>query len=109
MKILQTSLKYCANLGIYSSHQLNQKLPFNKRVVVGFLLFECTLISECVYIFHVADGFMDRMMGISLFYGTFTIFICFASIVFRQALFFESFEKCENLIDASEALFSMNF
>lgn len=105
MKIFNKIRKQYAILGICSSKQLTQKHPFNNRVLVGFLLFGCGAASKFAYIFYTANDFMEYMVWICSTSGAIIVFICYAAIVFKQILLFESIDNMERLIDSSEIQF----
>lgn len=89
-----------AIIGISSPTQSNQKYAFMK-VLFGFLFFGCTFVSYFIYIFYVASGFMEYVACIGVTSGTFIIFVCFASVVFRKTTIFECIDSIEKLIDTS--------
>lgn len=102
LQIFQTVQRQYAILGISSSHQSNRKYPFSERVLFGFLLFGCNIVSHAVYIFHVADGFMEYVECICVTSGSILIYIGFAAIVLGQTAIFETIDKIGKLIDTSE-------
>lgn len=108
MKILQTIQKYYAILGVsQSSHQLSEKCPclFSERVLILFLLLECCIAAHFMYMFRVANEFMEYVESICATSGNIIIFVCFATIVFKTTTVFQSIEIIEKLIDTSEIRF----
>lgn len=104
MKIFQTIRGFCEILGISSENQSIAKYPFNERELLGFTIFACCVVSQFLYIFHVANGFMEYMGCICVTFGNIIIFISFVDFVFKKTLLFHSFDNIENLIDASKWL-----
>lgn len=109
MKILEIIQKHFASLGITSPHQSKEKNPFNGRVFFGFLMFGCVIASQSLYIFHVANGFMEHIQGISQTSASFIIFVCFATFVFERNVLFECIGNLEELIEASKTSFQLEF
>lgn len=108
MKIFRTYKKNYAILGIELSNQSTQKYPFNPRVFFGFLSFGCAIIFEFVYIFHVANAFMEYVVAICTTSGTIIMLVCFAAIVFKRNLLFDAIDITEKLIDTSEYNFEFS-
>lgn len=108
MKILKTVQNHYATLGVSSSKQLTKKYPFSERVFFGFFLFVYLLVSELVYIYYVAIGFMEYMDCICTISTSIIIFVCFMAIVHRKTTLFESIENLEKLIETSEPLLSFH-
>lgn len=104
MKLFEIVQQHCALLGISSTNQTTQKCQFNERVLLGFLLFGCIFASYFVYIFRVANGFLDYMVGICTLSGHILIFVCFVTIISKKVLMFESIDRIEKLIDTSEPI-----
>lgn len=103
MKIFQTVQSQYAILGITrSSNHSTQELPFNGKILFGFLLFGCLIISGLVYILHVASGFMEQMQGVSSILASTMMCICFVDIVLGKTTLFEIIDNVEKLLDASE-------
>lgn len=104
MDIFRTIQTKLAVLGINSSNQAILKNAFNRRVLFGFLLFGCTVISELMYIFHVASGFMESMDIISATFGSILVFVSFATMVSKRTSLFESINNLEKFIGASKKI-----
>lgn len=105
MKIFQTVRKQYVIVGINLSNQWTQKYPFSKRVLFGFLLFGYLILSQFVYSFHVADGFMEYVECVSSTSAGILVFVCFAAIDFRKTTLFEIIDNIEKLVDTSEPIF----
>lgn len=99
MKIFRTIQERYAILGIIP---LNQTIPFNTRVLRGFALFGCSLVSHMVYIFRMDNDFMKFVEGICSTFGSVIVLVCFTAIAFKKELLFECIGKIEELIDTSE-------
>lgn len=108
MKVLETVQMHYTTLGICSSHQPSQQHSFNERILAGFLMFGCVVVLHFMYIFRVANGFMDHMVCICSLSGNSITFICFVTVVLKSNLLFKIIDNLEMLIDASE-LFSSHF
>lgn len=102
MKVFKLVQRHYATLGISSSNQWTQKSPFSPRELFVFSLFGCALISHFVYIFRVADGFMDYMVSLCSTSAGFMGIICFAAIDLRKSKLFECTDNMEKLIETSE-------
>lgn len=102
MKIFKTIQEKYAILGISSSKHWTQKYSSGARLLFGFLLFGCNIVSLLLYILLVASGFMEYMECISTASGTFIMFVCYATIVFKRTLIFETIDNIEIVIVTSE-------
>lgn len=106
MKIFQTIQRHYVSLGISSPAPSSQKNPINTRVFIGFLLFGLNAASQLIYIIYVANDFMGYMEVICASSGSTIIFVCFAAIVHKMTLLFETIDSIEKLIDSREPLSS---
>lgn len=104
MKVFKVVQRHYATLGISASNRTSNFKPSKKRIVFGFLLFGGLIVSNLVYTFYVANGFMEYMECICATSATIIIFICFAAIVYRRTLLFENIDNIEKLIDTSEPI-----
>lgn len=103
MKIFNIIKRQYATLGVSPSNQWTQKHPFNGKVSFGFSLFAYLFLSQLMYIFHVANNFMEYMVSIcSVSAGT-IIFLCFAAIVFRKTKLFACIDSMEKVLETSES------
>lgn len=103
MKIFKIIQRHYAILGIFpSSNQSPKTWSFNKRVLIGFSLFGCLIISKFLYIFRGDTGFIEYMDGICTTLLSILSFLCFAIIVFRRATLFEGIDNIEKLIETSK-------
>lgn len=111
MKIFQSVLKHFATLGISSSssYQSTQKYPFNKRIFFGCTLLGWAIISQFVYIFRVANNFMEYVECVCLISGTTIVLICLATIAFRRTLLFSGIRELENLIETIKSFFDYRY
>lgn len=104
IKIFRTVREHYAIVGISPTILLpNQHLPFDERVLLGFLSFVCTTVSQVVYLLHIASHFMEYVECACSLSGTIIIFVCFMSIVFRKTTLFDSIDDIEKLIDSSKS------
>lgn len=105
MKVFRLLQQQYAIVGISSSNpSSDQKLPSSIRILIGFATFGWNIVSLFLYIFYVANGFMEYMVCICVTSGTLIIFVCFAAIVYRKARLFELIDNIEELIDTSESI-----
>lgn len=102
MKIFQKIQKQYAVLGVSSSNPWARKHSFNKRVLMGILMFGCIIASHFEYIFRVANGFLEYMACIASLSGNIITFVSFAAIVVRWNLLFENIDNMEKLIRTSK-------
>lgn len=106
MKIFQTVRRQYAILGIIrTSNQSIQKYPFTKTVFFGLSSVGCLIISQFMYIFYEANGFMDYINAICATSVTIIIFVCIAAIAFKRTVLFEHYDKIETLLDTSKKQF----
>lgn len=98
MKIFQIVRKQYAIVGLCSPSDH----PHNGKILVGFLLFACNLASHMVYIYRVADGFMEYMTCICSISATFTMFVCYAAFVYRKAKLFNCADELGELVETSK-------
>lgn len=106
MKFFETIQMHALTLGVSSSNHSSQKYPFNRRVLVGFLIFGCSILSHLSYIFLVANGFMDYMVCICSTWASILMFAGFAIIVFKSASVFDSIDNFETFVDTSKLVSS---
>lgn len=78
-------------------------------MLFGFLLFACLISSNLVYIFQVADGFMEYMESICATSASMIIFVCFAAIARRKPTLFKSIENTEKFIETRNDLVPNSF
>lgn len=102
MKIFKIIQKHYAVLGIGPPNQLAQKNAFNVRILIGFSLFGYLIASQLVYIFRVANGFIDYIVCICSTSAGIIVFIGFLSIVFQKSTLFKSIKNMEKLINSSK-------
>lgn len=107
MKILRIIRKEYAILGVGPSNQ--STCSFSNRVVVGFLLFAWLLSSQTVYVFYVANGFIEYIECMSSQSAGIIIFIAFAVINLRKITVFEGIDGIERLIATSETVLKFEF
>lgn len=108
MKIFRTVRKLYAILGIDSPNQSLQERHFSKREIFGLSSIGCLIISQFVYIFYVASSFMGYMEAICAISLTTILFVSFATIILKKTVLFELYDRIENLIDTSEAIWIEN-
>lgn len=103
MKIFQTIQRQYAILGITStSNESIGKYSFNRRMLLGFILFACTTASQLMYICCVANDFMEYIECVGVISGSIIVFVCFAAIAFKRILLFDNIDKMEKHIDSSK-------
>lgn len=108
--ILKTVQRHYATLGISSSSsQSTSKYLFNERLLFSFLLFGYLIVSQIVYIYYLASGFMEYMECFSSMLASFIIFICLMAIAYRTTKLFESIQNMEKIIETSESFLSYLF
>lgn len=105
MKLLEKVQRYYTILGIYSTHQLVQKSPLNRRAFIAFSIFGSVIISQFIYTFHVSNGFLEYVDSICATFGSIVTFVCFAAVYFRRTTTFGSIDHIERLIDRSESIY----
>lgn len=108
MKVLKTSQEYFAFLGI-SSEKSRQKLFFNYKILMGFILLGYSLVAHFVYSIYVVKSFDKCIECICGIFATVVITTCFATMVFGMRILFESIDSIENLIETSEYKSELNW
>lgn len=108
MNIFQRIKKRYAILGIGLSSQSSQTYQLNRRILFGFLVFGCNILSQILFIFRVANGFIEYVDCICATSATMIIFVCFATNVFNRVLLFEVINNIENLIDSRKTNSNLN-
>lgn len=104
MEIFIGIRKQYAMLGIRpSSDQSHETVPFNGRILFGFVFFAWVIPSQLVYILVVANGFIDYVVCVLTISSAVIYFVCFAAVVFRQSTMFEAFDHLQTFVDASES------
>lgn len=108
MKVFRTIRNKFAFLDICPSNQSTWQNPFNKRVL-GFILLGGNIVSHVVYIFRVANDFLEFVECLNSTFASIIISVCFVAIVFRKTTLFNSIDNIEKVIDASELVFEWFF
>lgn len=103
MKIFRMVQKQYAIVGITSPNQSTENSSFNTRIISGFLLFGYLIHAQFMYIFRVANSFLEFIDGICSTFSTFMIIVCFVAIVFRRTTLFECIDNVQEFIDASKS------
>lgn len=103
MKIFTIIQSQLAVLGITSSNQsAHYQYPMNRRVLFGFSLYGCCLVSLFGYLFHVANDFMEYVNSICTTSGISIMLFCFVAIVYKRTTLFDSIDSLEKLIETSK-------
>lgn len=108
MKIFRTIRKEFAIVGIGNpSNRSSQKWAFTKQIICGLLL--CfTIVSQLLYIFYVANGFMENIEAICTFSASIIMVVGFLALVLKRKLLFKSIDKLEKLVVSSKSCFWTN-
>lgn len=101
MKILQISQESFTVLGI-TSKQSKQKLNFNHKIFMGFILLGYSLFGHFVYIIYVDKSFDKYIECVCATIAIVVVTTCFVSMVLGKIILFESIDNIEKLIDTSE-------
>lgn len=104
MEIFKIVRKHYVILGIRSTRLSTQNYRFsdNIRLFFGLLLYGCSFVSQYVYIFYVASGFMEHMVCICTTAGNVITFVCFVAIAFRMNLLFKAIDNMNVLVNSSK-------
>lgn len=102
IKIFGIVQRHYADLGIGPSNRSSQELPLNERILLFLFLNGLTIVLHFVFIFEVANGFMEYVNCISATAASTIIFVCFSAIVSKRTLLFKNIDNLENLIEISE-------
>lgn len=101
MKIFEVVQRNYASLGISLENRWTQKYPWIEQLL-PFLLFGVTILSHLMYIFYLANGFMEYVNCVCTTAATTIIFVCLMAVVFQKTTLFECIGNLEKLIDTSE-------
>ena len=101
MKVLQTSQKYFAILGI-SSEQSIQENRLNRKLLMGSILLGHSFVTRLVYLIYLANSFDKYIECICSTIAVVVITTCFVSMVFRMSILYECIDNIENLIETSK-------
>lgn len=102
MKVFRTLKSYYEILGISSSYHSDQRYSLNPKVPIVFVLFGCMIFSHFIYIFRVANDYIEYEESISSTTGCIIVFVGFVSIVFKSHTLFDVIDKMEKFIATSE-------
>lgn len=100
MKIFEVVQRNYATLGISLENPWTQKYPWIEQVL-PFLLFGAIIFSHLMYIFYLANGFMEYVNCVCTTAATTIIFVCIMAVVLRKTTLFESIENLGKPIDTS--------
>ena len=94
MKILQTTLKNWAILGIS-----REQHTFNARALATFACYLLTNISHFIYLFYKDSHFREYIISIFAIFTLTTIAIVFTVIISQKEEIFELIDYCEEIIE----------
>lgn len=103
MKVFQKLSRQYAILGI-RSNATNPKHAFNERIHAGFFLFGCIIVTKFIYIFRVANAYMEYMECVSTTSGSIIVAVIYTHTVIISDEIFEVFGKIEQFIETSEIM-----
>lgn len=103
MKIFQTSQKHLATTGISPTLAM-QPLPFNGRILMGFVILNAIMICDLVYISYDAKTFAEYTQAVYSFTTAVLIFSCLLVLIFKVQNIFEFFDSCDNLVNTSKCV-----
>lgn len=110
MKIFQIIQRHFAILGISpSSNRSSQTYSFNGRILFGFLLYVYLIPSQFLYIFRVANGFIDYVDCICSTSASILMLVGFAAMVFQKQTLFECIDKMEKQVNTSKMFSCFKF
>lgn len=98
MKIFQLIQSYYELMGISSWQQSTKKHSLSKRALFGFILLELCIVSHFLYMFYVANGYMEYVECISTTSGSIITFVCFATIAIKSDILFKIIDNIEGFI-----------
>lgn len=108
MKVFKIVQRQYALLGISNAtKQPTQNGPFNERILFGFLLQGCALLSSILYILWEVNGFLDYMVSICTISANSLVFVCFMANVSQKTTLFACIKRIEKLIDSRENTFKL--
>lgn len=102
IEFFQTIQSNYAYFGI-TSHKVAQQYPFNWRLLFGFILFGCSIVSHFIYFFREANTYMEIIDCICATSGAVITCICFMAFVFQMKTLFDSISDIEKLFVSSRS------
>lgn len=101
MKIFQSVRRDLAFFGITADQSWLHKTPFNTKNRIAMSIFCLFLFSNCIYSTH-AKSFEEYINCIYIVTALAGTVICFATLIWQAAKWFEFIESVENIFNKSE-------
>lgn len=106
MKIFQIAQR--RNIGHQRIKPIDKKWLLNGRVLFGLFLFAHSILSQLMYIFCVASGFVEYVVCISVTSSSFLAFIGCATIAYkRKQHYLNALTMWKNLSTHVRAIFKL--
>lgn len=105
MNIFEVVQRYYATLGITSSNQLTN----NGKIFAGFLVFGWCIALHAMYMFRVANDFIEYVECSCSLSANIIIFVSFLAVIFRRTSLFQIINNIRKLIDTSKDTLSNQY
>lgn len=99
-KLFQLIRENLISIGIHPN-LATQPYPFNKRILLRFLVLGSFIISPSTYAFHVAETFFEYTESSYMITFQIVITSTFAITILKEKTLFEAIVDLENLLDSS--------
>lgn len=101
IQIFQSTKEYLAILGI-TSNLMVQTYPFNRKILIGYLILGVALICNLVFVIFEKKTFWEFTQSIYFSSDALVCTLGFTVLVFRLSTLFEAIVTLESAINASE-------
>lgn len=101
MKIFQSAEKRLAVLGLTPNQSLKTH-PFNRKILVGSLVFAVSILTQFAFLFRFAHTFMEYTASAYLIANTVSTTVCFVAIIFNMRKLFDIIVGFEQIVNMSK-------
>lgn len=101
MKLFQIIQKKFTVLGITSAQSI-QTQPFNREIVLAFVVYICAHISHVLFLFRKGNTFEDYTDNIYITSATAMTTFFFTGVVDKMSVLFHFINECEKIVDRRE-------
>lgn len=102
LKVFETIQTNLATIGI-TSNLANQSYPFNRIILMGFLMLGSAISSISVFIVCAAETLDDFTQSICAWSMVTLAIICLLILILKVEKLFEFINGCDDLVNTSES------
>lgn len=102
LKIFQAIQMNFSKIGINRNFAAFQAYPFNKQILISYIILSSGAICNSIFFFCKAKSFGDYTQSIYIFTGCILLIVVYAFIILNVEKLFDLIEYCENTIHISE-------